>query len=91
MLPFRATGQTVLDKLDSLYYPPSLTGLRGSHPGSNAHAHDRVWTKKSDWGPTTKLKESYDLGCCWRRDQRTGGSIFLPAKARGRQEGAYPG
>ncbi|MDP6252984.1 MAG: NAD(P)/FAD-dependent oxidoreductase, partial [Verrucomicrobiota bacterium] len=61
MLPFRATGQAVLDKLDPLYYPPSLTGLRGSHPGSDAHAHARAWTKKSDWGPTAKLNESYDL------------------------------
>ena len=52
---------TVLDKLDPLYYPPSLTGLRGSHPGSNAHAHARAWTKKSEWGPTAKLNESYDL------------------------------
>ncbi|MDP7518480.1 MAG: NAD(P)/FAD-dependent oxidoreductase, partial [Arenicellales bacterium] len=61
MLPFRATGQAVLDKLNPLYYPPSLTGLRGSHPGSDAHAHARAWTKKSDWGPTAKLNESYDL------------------------------
>ena len=55
------THNSVSDKIDPLYYPPSLTGLRGSHPGSNTHAHDRVWTKKSDWGPTTKLEESYDL------------------------------
>ena len=55
------THNSVSDKIDPLYYPPSLTGLRGSHPGSNIHAHDRAWTKKSDWGPTTKLEESYDL------------------------------
>ena len=60
MLP-GCTHNSVLDKLNPLYYPPSLTGLRGSHPGSNTHAHDRAWTKKSDWGPTSKLKESYDL------------------------------
>ena len=52
---------SVSDKLNPLYYPPSLTGLRGSHPGSHTHAHERAWTKKSEWGPTTKLKESYDL------------------------------
>ncbi len=42
-------------------YPPSLTGLRGSHPGSNTHSHDRAWLNKSDWGPTSVLKETYDL------------------------------
>ncbi|SVE30486.1 uncharacterized protein METZ01_LOCUS483340, partial [marine metagenome] len=61
VLPSTATSQAVLDKLDPLYYPPSLTGLRGSHPGSNIHAHARAWTKKSEWGPTAKLNESYDL------------------------------
>ena len=52
---------SISDKLKPLYYPPSLTGLRGNHPGSNIHAHDRAWSKKSDWGPTTKLNENYDL------------------------------
>ena len=60
MLP-GCTHNSVSDKIDPLYYPPSLTGLRGSHPGSNIHAHDRAWNKKSDWGPTTKLEETYDL------------------------------
>jgi spermidine dehydrogenase len=55
------THNSVSDKFNPLYYPPSLTGLRGSHPGSNIHAHERAWTKKSEWGPTTKLEESYDL------------------------------
>lgn len=48
-------------KLAPSFYPPALTGLRGSHPGSNTHAHARAWTGKSDWGPTTNLKETYDL------------------------------
>jgi len=61
MLPFGCTSDAVLDKLDPLYYPPALTGLRGSHPGSYTHAHSRAWAKKSDWGPTTELKEDYDL------------------------------
>lgn len=61
MLPYGCSSDTVLDKLDPLYYPPSLTGLRGSHPGSNTHAHARAWSKKSDWGPTTELDETYDL------------------------------
>ncbi len=61
MLPFGCISEAVLDKLDPLYYPPALTGLRGSHPGSNTHSHERAWAKKSDWGPTIKLKETYDL------------------------------
>ena len=61
VLPFGRTIQTVFAKLDPSNYPPSLTGLRGSHPGSSIHAHSRAWNKKSDWGPTTNLKEEYDL------------------------------
>lgn len=61
MLPFGCTTDTVLDNLDPLYYPPSLTRLRGSHPGSNTHSHARAWDKKTDWGPTTELNETYDL------------------------------
>jgi len=61
MLPFKATGQVAMAALDPSYYPPALTGLRGSHPGSNDHAHSRAWAGRSDWGPTTKLPETYDL------------------------------
>ncbi|MCP4461118.1 MAG: FAD-dependent oxidoreductase [Cytophagales bacterium] len=61
ILPFGCSNPAVLDTLDPEYYPPSLTGLRGSHPGSNTHAHSRAWDGKSDWGPTTELKEEYDL------------------------------
>ncbi len=60
-LPFGATGQEVLAALEPSYYPPARTGLRGSHPGSNDHAHSRAWTQRSEWGPTTDLKEEYDL------------------------------
>jgi spermidine dehydrogenase len=61
MLPFEATGQAAMAALDPSYYPPARTGLRGSHPGSNENAHSRVWAGRSDWGPTTKLSETYDL------------------------------
>lgn len=61
MLPFGCKSDAVLDSLDPLYYPPALTGLRGSHPGSNTHSHDRAWTGKSNWGPNTILGETYDL------------------------------
>ena len=61
MLPFGRTPDAILAALEPSYYPPALTGLRGSQPGSNTHAHSRAWEKKSDWGPTTNLKEEYDL------------------------------
>jgi len=61
MLPFKSSSQAVMAALKPEYYPPALTGLRGSHPGSNEHAHSQAWTKQTDWGPTTDLKEEYDL------------------------------
>ena len=61
MLPFEASGQAAMAALDPSYYPPALTGLRGSHPGSNDHAHSRAWAGRSDWGVTTQLQEDYDL------------------------------
>ena len=61
LLPFQANIRAELPALDSSYYPPARTGLRGSHPGSNEHAHSRAWAQRSDWGPTAKLPETYDL------------------------------
>ncbi len=61
IVPLGCASDEVLLQIDPSYYPPSLTGLRGNHPGSNKHAHDRAWAKKSDWGQTTDLKETYDL------------------------------
>ncbi len=43
------------------YYPPTRTGLRGSHPGSHTHVHAKAWSGKSNWGPTTHLSVIYDL------------------------------
>ena len=60
-LPFAGDNQAVLATLDPTYYPPALTGLRGSHPGSNTHAHSRALDGRSDWGQTQQLKEEYDL------------------------------
>jgi len=61
MLLFDANGQAAMAALSPSYYPPALTGLRGSNPGSYEHAHSRAWAGRSDWGPTTDLKEEYDL------------------------------
>ena len=61
MLPFKGSSQAVMAALQPEYYPPALTGLRGSHPGSNEHAHSQAWSKQTSWGSTTDLKEEYDL------------------------------
>jgi spermidine dehydrogenase len=61
MLPVNGSSQAVMAALEPSYYPPSLNGLRGSHPGSNDAAHARVWAKQSNWGPTSNLREVYDL------------------------------
>ena len=61
LLPFNVTGQAAMAALEPSYYPPARTGLRGSHPGSHEHAHARAWNGRSDWGPTTRLGETYDL------------------------------
>ncbi|MDP6386560.1 MAG: NAD(P)/FAD-dependent oxidoreductase [Planctomycetota bacterium] len=61
VLQLDATGQDAMAALEPSYYPPARTGLRGSHPGSNDHAHSRAWAGRSDWGPTIKLRETYDL------------------------------
>ena len=54
-------GHRVMAALDSSYYPPSLTGLRGSHPGSNDAAHSRAWGQRTDWGPVQNHNEVFDL------------------------------
>ncbi len=61
MFPFGGEKDSVLAALQAPYYPPAETGLRGSHPGSYTHAHARARDGKSDWGPTTKLNEEFDL------------------------------
>ncbi|MCP3918956.1 MAG: NAD(P)-binding protein [bacterium] len=61
MLPAGCRRPADPDGPGALHYPPALTGLRGSHPGSNVHAHDRALGMKSEWGTATELNESYDL------------------------------
>lgn len=61
MLPYACKNDAVINTLAPLYYPPEQTGLRGSHLGSNTHAHSKAWGNKSDWGITTNLHEEYDL------------------------------
>ena len=60
-LPLAGSSQAAMASLEPDYYPPALTGLRGSHPGSSTVAHERAWAQRSDWGPITDLQEEYDL------------------------------
>ncbi len=60
-----AAGMTPLQLLqaapDGRYYPPALTGLRGSHAGSFEVAHQMGWEKKGFDTDTLPITEDYDL------------------------------
>ena len=43
------------------YYPPQLTGLRGSHVGSFEVAHSMAWEGKQWPVPSVQTDETYDL------------------------------
>ncbi|MNZ43563.1 protoporphyrinogen oxidase [compost metagenome] len=43
------------------YYPPALTGLRGSHPGAFEVAHQMGWEKKTFDTAGLQVEEEYDL------------------------------
>ena len=42
------------------YYPPVLTGLRGSHRDSLEAAHDLALENRRDWGPVSEPEDPYD-------------------------------
>ncbi|MBD8667856.1 NAD(P)/FAD-dependent oxidoreductase [Pseudomonas lurida] len=60
-----AAGMTPLQLLqaapDGRYYPPALTGLRGSHVGSFEVAHQMGWEKKVFDTNKLPITEHYDL------------------------------
>ncbi|MGZ9737242.1 NAD(P)-binding protein [Pseudomonas sp. GNP012] len=60
-----AAGMTPLQLLqaapDGRYYPPALTGLRGSHVGSFEMAHQMGWEKKVFDTDKLPITEEYDL------------------------------
>ena len=41
--------------------PPQLTGLRGSHPGSNTYAHALAWSPDAKTQGFERATEHYDL------------------------------
>jgi len=51
-----------LESASGPYYPPSLTGLRGSHVGSFEVAHQLAWQGRRDWGTVNEPDDYiYDL------------------------------
>ncbi|MDG2131767.1 MAG: FAD-dependent oxidoreductase [Fuerstiella sp.] len=61
VLPKSAPSADAMKAYDPVYYPPARTGLRGSHPGSNTHAHAMAIDGETDFGPVTRLSEKFDL------------------------------
>jgi len=56
----QATQKAVSYSLPSEYYPPTLTGIRGSHKGSFEVAHNLAWRGKKP-EKYAELDENYDL------------------------------
>ena len=54
-------GQNAMASPDRPYYPPGLSGLRGSHPGSNDTAHRLAFGQTSHWNKSASTDEPYDL------------------------------
>src|SRR5271166_462961 len=54
-------GPSGLTQDDPRYYPPALTGMRGSHPGSFEVAHNLRDSKQWDLSGATDTGERYDL------------------------------
>jgi spermidine dehydrogenase len=59
-LPSSLWSATLAPPLAGSYYPPTLTGLRGAHPGAFETAHALARERKSFAQPTL-LDENYDL------------------------------
>jgi spermidine dehydrogenase len=52
---------TLTEAAEPSPYPPGLTGLRGSHPGSNTTAHQRAWSSEFRVADARQTDEHYDL------------------------------
>jgi spermidine dehydrogenase len=61
------------------YYPPALTGLRGSHPGSFEVAHDMRDGKVFEVGPDGETGETYDLVVVGGGISGLAAALYLPA------------
>ena len=57
-----AEGSAVSQSLGQDYYPPTLRGMRGSHPGSFEVMHSMTWQGAKRWPvPTAQTDDTYDL------------------------------
>lgn len=56
-----ATEESAAPALPSDYYPPTLTGIRGSQPGSNLAAHHLRDTRSVSLSSAEHTGETYDL------------------------------
>ena len=65
-----AAGRARADAGAEKYYPPGLTGLRGSHVGSFEVAHALAREGQRDFGPTREVDDGYDLVGCQPGDPR---------------------
>ncbi len=62
MMPWHLLAENAADPAKSAYYPPALTGMRGSHPGSFETAHSlRDGTFWESAGKPEDTGETYDL------------------------------
>ncbi len=63
-VPLNALSEVLTENTNNTpsgYYPPALTGLRGSHPGAFEEAHNLAWTGKTEWGNVKNDTTLYDL------------------------------
>lgn len=56
-----ASGEEPAPQQAPDYYPPALTGMRGSHPGSFEAAHELRDRRSVDLSAVTHTNEAYDL------------------------------
>ncbi len=64
LVPGKALADAILavEKSVAIDYPPALTGMRGSHPGSFEVAHALAREGRRDWGPVEDADTNeYDL------------------------------
>ena len=59
--PYEAMAKGIIPVDDKVPYPPALTGMRGSHPGSFEVAHDISWKGKGYIRPDMLTDTAYDL------------------------------
>src|SRR5215831_13539870 len=62
MMPWQLSARAASPEKSPIYYPPALTGMRGSHPGSFETAHSlRDGTFWNAVGKPEDTGETYDL------------------------------